>query len=147
LSKQSSKSAPQSGLKEQTAGGRDIVNEILDAAWKKNAFDAVRLDVRKVVDYTESILILSGRSTTHVLAIADHIEESLGKIGAKPLGVEGRPFGNWILIDLNECIVHIFHRPVREFYQIDKLFADAEFTVPEEPDWVKEFRKQSGEDF
>jgi ribosome-associated protein len=60
-----------------------------------------------------------------VRSIADHIEERLKKEGILPLGVEGRQGGNWILMDYGSVILHIFFEETREFYEIERLWAEA----------------------
>jgi ribosome-associated protein len=69
-------------------------------------------------------------------AIADAVEDSLFKKGAKPYGREGREGGLWILIDYNDVILHIFKKEAREFYNLDRLWGDAPIipfpSVPDE---------------
>ena len=71
-------------------------------------------------------------------AIADSVEESLRLAGHKAVGVEGRSQGRWVLLDFGELVVHVFHRPVREYYEIERLYADAPRIALEEPAWLQE---------
>lgn len=59
------------------------------------------------------------------MGIAKHIEEKMGEAGFKPLGIEGYREGKWILIDYDDIVVHIFQKPVREFYDLERLWIEA----------------------
>lgn len=92
---------------------------------EKKALEPVILDVRTLSSFADYFIICSGRSRRQVLALAQHLEEALGKQGVKPLGIEGREEGQWVLLDCNDVIVHIFYQPVREFYDLEGLWAEA----------------------
>lgn len=83
------------------------------------------LDMGALVTYTDYFVILSGTSTQHAGAIADHIEEGMRARGTRPIGVEGRSFAHWVLLDYGDVIVHVFVPETREFYELDKLWLDA----------------------
>lgn len=90
------------------------------------AEDLILLKVTELSTITDYFVICTGRSSRHVLAIADHIEMSLGKRGIKPLGIEGRQQGHWVLLDYDDVVVHVFYEPVRRFYDLESLWSDAE---------------------
>jgi len=96
-----------------------------EAAQAKVAEDPLALDVRDVVSFADTFLILTGRSDRHVQAIADAVVEALGASGEKPLGVEGTEEGRWALLDFGDLIVHVFQREVREAYALERLWSDA----------------------
>jgi len=109
------------------------------AIWDKKGFEVVALRVREIVQYTDFLVIASATSDRHAAAIADHVEAMLfEKLGQKPIGVEGRTQGRWILIDYSDFVVHVFHRPVRDYYEIERLYADAPHVDLQEPAWVRE---------
>ncbi len=87
--------------------------------------DLVILEVKKLSSFTDYFVILSGNSDRQVQAIASDIEEKLGKKGLRPLGVEGKHEGRWILLDYGDVVIHIFYHPVREFYDLERLWSDA----------------------
>jgi ribosome-associated protein len=89
------------------------------------AMDLVLLDVRVLTSFTDFFLICSGKSSRQVQGIADNLEESLGRLGIKPLGIEGRPEGHWILMDYADVVIHVFYEPVRNFYDLESLWSDA----------------------
>ena len=97
----------------------------LDAAEGKGAEDALALDVRDVVSFADTFLIVTGRSDRHVQAIADAVQEALAGRGEQALGVEGQTEGRWVLLDFGDLIVHVFQREVREAYALERLWSDA----------------------
>ncbi len=96
------------------------------------AVDPVILDVRKICGFADYFLIASGTSRRHVQALAQHLEADLGAAGIDPLGEEGLEEGNWILLDYNEVIIHLFLPPFREFYDLEGLWAEAPRRTAEE---------------
>ena len=102
------------------------------AAIDKKALDIEVLDVRGLVHYTDYLLICSGTSTTHVGSIADNIEDVMrAEHAKKPMGIEGRRTGLWILMDYADVVVHVFERDTRDFYELEKLWLDAPRVKPE----------------
>jgi len=90
------------------------------------------LSVKELSSFTDYFIICSGASDRQVRAIADSIETGMKKLGVLPLGIEGKQAGGWILIDYSDVVVHIFHQPVREFYDIERLWSDAPIMKIEE---------------
>jgi ribosome-associated protein len=90
------------------------------------AQDVVLLDVRGLSSFADYFVICGARSTRQAQGIADHLEEGLREHGVKPLGVEGRREGHWILIDYGDVVVHIFHETTRRFYDLESLWSEAE---------------------
>ena len=82
-------------------------------------------EVGEIVSFADYFIICSGRSTRHVHSIAGHIEEVLKQRRVKPLGVEGLTEGQWVLLDYNEVVVHIFYQPMRAFYDLEGLWWEA----------------------
>ena len=87
--------------------------------------DPVLLKVSTFCSFADYFLICSGGSRRHVLALAQHVEEALSQAGIKPLGVEGLDDGQWVLMDYNIMVIHIFLEPLREFYNLEDLWSDA----------------------
>lgn len=83
------------------------------------------LDVRTLSSFTDFFIICSGQSPRQVLALARYVEDAMAEVGVKPLGREGLEEGRWVLLDFNDVIVHIFHQPVREFYDLEGLWSEA----------------------
>ena len=96
------------------------------AAESKQAVNLVVLDLRKSAGFTDFFLIASGTNTRQVRAIADAVIESLADKGAKPAYVEGYDRSEWILLDYFDFIVHIFAPETRTFYDLERLWGNAE---------------------
>jgi ribosome-associated protein len=90
------------------------------------AVDVVLLGLKDVTDLTDFFVIASGTSDTHVRSIAEHVELQLKKEGVTVAHVEGLTQGRWVLLDYVDFVVHVFHPTLREFYQLERLWSDAE---------------------
>ncbi|MGH7717942.1 MAG: ribosome silencing factor [Gemmatimonadaceae bacterium] len=90
------------------------------------AVNVVMLDLTDVSDATDYFVIASGTSDTHVRAIAEHVIEQLKKQGVRVHHVEGLPQGRWVLLDYVDFVVHVFHPVLRDFYQLERLWSDAD---------------------
>ena len=85
--------------------------------------DVVSIDLRGKTSIADFMVIASGRSQRHVGAIAEHLIEALKAAGVKSVRIEGQPACDWVLIDANDVIVHIFQPEVRSFYNIEKMWS------------------------
>ncbi|HEU4880477.1 MAG TPA: ribosome silencing factor [Gemmatimonadaceae bacterium] len=90
------------------------------------ANDVVLLNLKGVTDMTDYFVIASGTSDTHVRAIGEHLIAELKKEGVRVHHVEGVQQGRWVLLDFVDFVVHIFHPTLRSFYQIERLWSDAD---------------------
>ncbi len=97
----------------------------VNASLGKKAKNLVVMNVREISFFTDYFVICSGASDRQVQAIALAIQEKMKKNGVLPLGVEGEKNGQWVLMDYNDVVVHIFYEPVREFYGIERLWTEA----------------------
>jgi ribosome-associated protein len=98
---------------------------IVEAALDRKAERPIVLDMRELTSYADTFVILTGRSDRQVRSIAESIIEKLEAQGDPPLGVEGLDDGNWVLIDCNDAIVHVFDPETRDRYDIERLWRDA----------------------
>ena len=105
--------------------GKERVLLCVNASLKKKAKNLVILNVKTFSSFADYFIICSGTSDRQVQAIASSIQENLKKVGVLPLGVEGETFGKWALMDYDDVIIHIFYEPIREFYDIERLWSDA----------------------
>ena len=96
------------------------------AALEKKAEQVVVLDLSKASAFTDFFVICTGTNKRQVQAIADAVQDAIGKRGSKPALVEGYERADWILIDYFDFIVHVFMPMTREFYGLEKLWGDAE---------------------
>jgi len=98
-----------------------------DFALDKKAFNLKLLKVAGISSLTDYILIASGRSDRQVIAIAEGVRLGMKEAcDEMPLAVEGMAEGRWVLIDFGDIMVHVFQQPIRDFYDLDGLWNDAE---------------------
>jgi len=94
-------------------------------ALEKKAYDLVLMEVSQLTSLADYFLICTGRSDTQVQAITQSIEGNLGRLGSRPLSIEGYTTGQWVVMDYGDVVVHIFFEPVREFYALERLWTRA----------------------
>ena len=104
-----------------------LAKKIAEAALSKKAYDVVVMDLRKLTTMTDCFVVCSVDSDTQCRAVADAIKHQLLEQGEAPVHREGYSEGRWILLDYVDVVVHIFHKDVRTFYNLEKLWGDAEF--------------------
>lgn len=108
------------------AASRETALHAVEAALDKKALEPVLLEVGSQSSYTDYLLVLSGRSDRHVQHIADGVLEVFARdLGRKPIGSEGMTDGRWVLLDFGELVVHVFHHPLRDFYDLEGLWCEA----------------------
>ena len=100
----------------------EVVQVVENALDEMKAVNVKVLAVKKLTDITDTMIIASGNSDRHVRSIADRVVEFAKKAGFRPMGVEGERDGEWVLVDLQDVIVHIMLPKVREFYRLESLW-------------------------
>ncbi len=111
----------------------EILVTAIRAACDKKAREVVVLDLRKVASFTDYFLISTGASTRQAQTISDAVEQALRSAGRRPMHREGYSNGEWILLDYGDLIVHTFVEATRKFYDLERLWRDAD-RVPLDPD-------------
>ncbi len=97
----------------------------VQAAYSKKAEDVVVLDIGAVSTFTDHFVICSGASARQTQAISEAVERALRSEGYRPLGIEGRQHGGWVLMDYGAFVVHVFTPEKREFYDLERLWKKA----------------------
>lgn len=95
------------------------------AALDKKAMGVEIIDVAGKVDYADYLVLMTGHADRHVAAIAEAVDEALGKAGWHAISIEGLPRGQWVLIDFVDIVVHVFLAETRSLYDLDGLWMDA----------------------
>ncbi|NOG32215.1 ribosome silencing factor [Halomonas sp. TBZ9] len=96
----------------------------VDALEELKARDITHLDVAKLTDVTDLMIIASGTSTRHVSALAQNLVEKAKEQGLQPRGVEGGANADWVLVDLGDVVVHVMLPEARALYDLERLWAD-----------------------
>ena len=95
---------------------------VVDALEEVKAIDIVKLDVRELTTVTDYMIVASGTSNRHVKALADAVAEKAREADHRPAGIEGEDGSEWVLLDLQDVLVHVMLPRVREFYNLEKLW-------------------------
>ena len=105
---------------------RDLSLCAARAAYGKKAEDIVVLDVRDLVSWCDFFVLCSVSNPRLAAAVADAVTTALKEAaGVRPLGIEGLERARWVLLDFGDVVVHVFHHPVRAFYDLEGLWQDA----------------------
>jgi ribosome-associated protein len=84
------------------------------------------LDVQKLTDITDFMVIVSGTSSVHIRSMTDKLVEAMHKQNLRPVGIEGVDPGDWVLIDCGDVVVHLMRPQTRDFYNLEKLWDSGE---------------------
>jgi len=103
-----------------------LAHSIAEWTWDLKALNTVVIDLRGRVSYTDFVVVTTGTSDRHVQAIARHVEQrAKEEAGKMPFGREGIEAGRWALVDFGDVILHVFNGPVREDYDLERMWPEA----------------------
>lgn len=108
-----------------TLTSEQLLNLAVEAAEDKKAMNVVALDLKGVSLISDYFVICHGNSDVQVQSIATEIRKRVQETGSQIRGIEGMNSARWVLIDLGDVIVHVFHRDERDYYNIERLWSDA----------------------
>lgn len=114
-----------SSFRGERLSARKKVLLAVEAGNSAKAIDPVALRIGKLVDYTDYFVIMSGESTVQVRAIYEKIMAVIAQTKSPLIGTEGEQEGRWVVVDWGDVVIHIFLRELRDFYELEKLWADA----------------------
>ena len=118
-----SKTKRKTPASKKTRNGPGALTQIAVAALADmKAVNVKVLDVRKLTDIADTMIVATGNSDRHVKSIADRLIERCREAGHRAYGVEGQREGEWVLVDLQDLIVHVMLPRIREFYGLEKLW-------------------------
>ncbi|KPK12537.1 MAG: hypothetical protein AMJ68_01250 [Acidithiobacillales bacterium SG8_45] len=100
----------------------EIQQRIVTALEDAKALDIRTIDVRKITDVTDYMVIASGTSSRHVKSVADNVARNLRDAGCKAIGREGEDLAEWVLVDFGDVILHVMQPATRDLYQLEKLW-------------------------
>ena len=103
-----------------------VLKQAVDLVEEKKGHNAALLNLKGLSLVTDYFLIVTGNSVTQVKAITDHLAEKLPALGLRVLRIEGLPEAKWVLIDCGDLVVHAMTPDMREFYNLERLWGDAE---------------------
>jgi ribosome-associated protein len=132
-------------LRKSNQAMQDLDNRIdlyVKAVSGKKGADIVVLDVRGLTSVADIFIICSALSNRQAAAISDFVERYLKSFGIKPLSIEGRNEGLWVLLDYGDVVIHVFCETVRKFYDLEGLWSDAKRMTTES---MMEKAKRAGE--
>ncbi|WP_312117063.1 ribosome silencing factor [Brevibacillus reuszeri] len=104
----------------------DLARLVVTAATDKKAENFKVLDIQKLSVIADYFMICHGNNERQVQAIVREIRDQAHKNGFTVRGIEGADEGRWVLVDLGDIVIHVFHREDREFYNLERLWKDAE---------------------
>jgi ribosome-associated protein len=107
-------------MKKLTPAG--LKNKAVKTLKDNKAIDVVALDIKKLTDIADYMIICTANSTTHVKTLIKKVREQLALSQIKPIGIEGENACEWMLADFGDVIVHVMLKPTREFYNLEKLW-------------------------
>lgn len=109
-----------------TIDTREFAIMVAEATWELKALNTVVIDLRGRVSYTDFVVVTTATSDRHVQAVAKHVEQAVKDwSGQSPIGREGLDSAKWALIDFGDVILHVFNGPVREDYDLERMWPDA----------------------
>ncbi len=100
-----------------------------DALEDIKARDIVVFDVKKMTAYFDKVIVATGDSNRHCRALAGNVQEKVKAAGGKIYGVEGEKTGEWLLVDVGAAVVHIMQPAIRQYYNLEELWASAPKSV------------------
>ena len=110
----------------------ELARTAISALEDKKAEDVRVIDIGDVSVLADYFIIANGNNRTQVQAMADEVEQRLGRAGAEPKQIEGYQTGNWVLLDFGDVIIHIFDAQNRLFYDLERIWKDGRQIDPDQ---------------
>lgn len=111
----------------------ELTRTVARALQEKKAQDMVILDLRGLTIIADAFIIVTGTSTPHLHALEETVQDAAKHAGLRGLRAEGAADSGWVLLDLGEVVAHLFNTEQRDFYKLERLWADAEhLPLPDE---------------
>ncbi|MEM9254906.1 MAG: ribosome silencing factor [Pseudomonadota bacterium] len=101
----------------------DLLTLVVEALDDLKAVNTVTVDVRRLTDVMDHLVIASGTSNRHVKSLADNVAMEAKKAGVRALGIEGEESAEWVLVDFGDVVVHVMLPATRDFYDLERLWS------------------------
>ena len=111
---------------------KELARMACEALEDKKALDVKIIDIEQVSTLADYFIIASGTNRNQVQAMADNVEEVLGRAGYEPKQIEGYQTGNWILMDYRDIVIHVFDEENRLFYDLERIWRDGKTITRED---------------
>ena len=119
-------------LKKTSLTSKELVELAARTLLAHKGQEVVVLDVKNLSSLGDYFIVCSGGSKRHVLALAEHLRDTLKQVGVTPLGIEGEDEGHWVLLDYIDVVIHLFIKPLRSFYDLEGLWVEADRLLVED---------------
>lgn len=103
----------------------ELLENTIEAIGNAKGLNLSVIDVRRMTDMMDYMVIVTGTSNRHVKAILRSVTNELRQKERRPAGIEGEDYGNWILVDFIDVVVHIMDEDAREFYGLERLWQES----------------------
>ena len=123
---------PENEMEEGKQRSAELARLAIGALEDKKAEDVRVIDIGGVSVLADYFIIASGNNRAQVQAMADEVEQRMGRAGAAPRQIEGYQAGNWVLMDFGDVIIHIFDAQNRLFYDLERIWKDGTQIDPEQ---------------
>ena len=101
----------------------DLCKFIKKSLSKNKAKKIIIINLRKKTSIADFMIICTGTSNRHLVALSNYLSEDLKKLNLNMLNIEGQKNGDWIIVDIGDIIIHLFRSEVREYYNLEKMWA------------------------
>ncbi|MDG2107781.1 MAG: ribosome silencing factor [Woeseiaceae bacterium] len=101
----------------------ELCELVVEALEEIKGLDIIKLNVSDMTTVTDWMIVASGNSSRHVQALIDNVSDRAKAAGHRPSGIEGESGGEWVLLDLQDALVHVMLPKIREFYNLEKLWS------------------------
>ena len=102
----------------------NAIHKIAQTIYDKKGSNIIAIDVRGISSITDYVLIADGNVDRHVVALANEIQDIMREGGEKPVHIEGKQSGDWIVLDYFQVVIHLFLPEMRQKYQLERLWPD-----------------------
>lgn len=103
----------------------NIIRQIVQTIYDKKGTNIVALDVRGISSITDFVIIADGNVDRHVIALANELQDLMKKEGERPIHVEGKQSGDWVVLDYFQVVIHLLLPEMRQKYQLERLWPEA----------------------